>query len=461
MHKFSIWFSNVVVSRLFVLLLTVAVFAGCTSSQDTPNTTLVSGTITISPELSGDELDFSGIELLVITGQEQQRDTLLSAVTDIDGHFSNIARVTERGAYPLIISRNNRVVYIGSMVLAPGDTVSMSGELPELDRNLRIDSRENRAMATYDRLQRLYGRVATLAFGGVVSQDSIPILMNQWSDLFWSMRSEHSGTYASNLASIDAIDILEGWNDLKVLERLDELDENTIYFTVKLTYGGHVRARVDGVQSGVDYLNQLRRSVRDNELRRAVDTRVIELMVDYGEYDMALDQARQLARNAASDQVFKDWLDDAVFRLENLMPGRIIPSFTLTFGDETVEFPSQQTTAVTVLEVVLLADRNYQQSYPELQRLYRSMPEGTASFFTIPLDQRQVTINAFFEERTRNWPFASSGAYEQSGIIEMLRIEEVPTRIVLDRDGRIIARLVGHDLAILREELNTIIQTIK
>lgn len=447
-------------SGFTALLITLAVISGCASESDTPDSTLVSGTIVIAQDANGDEPDFSGIQLLIVAGQEQPRDTLLNAFTDIDGNFSSVVRVPERGVYPLVVSRNNRVIHIGSMVLAPSDTVTVTGELPNLDRTLRIDSPENRAMATYERLQRLYGRVATLAFGGVVSQDSIPILMNQWSDLFWSMRAEHPSTYASRLASIDAIDILEGWNDPMVLERLGELDGNDMYFTVKLAYGGHIRARTEGIQAGVDYLTQLRRSVRDTDRRRAVDTRIIELMVDYGEYEMALDQARQLVRSTRNDTLLSEWAEDAVYRLENLMPGRMLPQVSIAFDDEALAIPLEDAPAVTVLEVVLLADRNYQQTYPELQRLFRSMPTGTARFLTVPLDQRQTTINAFFEERSRSWPFASAGAYEASGVIDTLRIEEVPTRIVLDRDGRIIARLVGHDMTALAEELDIILQTI-
>ena len=441
-------------------LMAGLLIAGCSSASHDSNVAIVTGTLTISEEILDDDVDFSGIQLFIVAGQNELRDTLFNALTDVDGFFSTVARVPERGVYPLVISRNNRVIHIGSMVLAPEDTVTVTGQLPDLDRTLRIDSRENRAMHTYERLQRLYGRVATLAFGGVVSQDSIPILMNQWSDLFWSMRDEYPGSYASNLASIDAIDILEGWNDGKVIERLNELDGNDIYFTVKLAYGGHVRARHEGLSSGIDYLNQLRRSVRDSDRRRAVDMRLIELMVDYGEYDMALDHARQLVRNTGSDELMREWAEDAVYRLENLMPGRLIPSFTLTFDGEPVTFPLEGAPPVTVIEVVLLSDRNYQQSYTGLQRLFRSVPEGSARFFTVPLEQRQTTINAFFEERSRNWPFAPAGAYEEAGIIDLLRIEEVPTRIVLDRDGRILARLVGHDLRDLSEELDSIIQTL-
>lgn len=438
----------------------IMLLIGCSSDSATSSSTLITGTITIASELDEIDPDFSGVEFLIVAGQDQSRDTLLNAVTDVDGFFSAIAHVPERGSYPLVVSRNNRVIHISSLVLAPNDTITLTGQLPDLERTLRVESFENRAMATYERLQRLYGRVATLAYGGVVSQDSIPIVMDQWSDLFWSMRDEYPGAYASHLSAIDAIDVLEGWNDAKVLERLEELGDSEIFFNVKLAYGGHVRARHEGLQQGLDYLRNLRRTVRDADRRRAIDMRSVELMLDYQEYELALDEARVLVRNAGTDEVLKEWAEDAVYKLENLIPGRIIPSFTVEFDGSAVRFPEDLATPFAVLEVVLLADRGYQQTYAELQRVNRSVPDGTVSFYTIPLDQRQATIDAFFEERRRNWSFSSAGAYDAGGIIETLRIEEVPTRIVMGRDGTIHARLVGHEVWVLDEEINAIIQTI-
>ena len=229
---------------LAVIPLVLLTMGACSAETTRTGQTLISGIVSISSQVGEDQPDYSGVRFVILSGSpESGRDTLLNAVTNTDGFFSSVVPVPERGLYPLIVSRNDRTVHIGSLILAPDDTVSITGELPGLDQNLRVNSPENRAMATYERLQRLYGRVATFAYGGSVENDSIPILMEQWSDLFWSMRDEHPGSYAAGLAAVDAIDVLQGWNDEKVLARLDELDDSDTFFNVKLTYGGHVTAR--------------------------------------------------------------------------------------------------------------------------------------------------------------------------------------------------------------------------
>jgi hypothetical protein len=233
-----------------VVLSVGILLAACTSAETQQRTVIIRGEITIQ-SADRDVTDSSGINLSIVsTRSESNEDTILDVNTDIDGRFSVVATVSERGSYPLVISRNNQVLYLSNVVLAAGDTITISGTVPGLSDHIKVTSRENTAMATYERLQRLYGRVATYAYGGGLQQDTIPSLMNQWSDYFWSLRDEYPGTYASELGTIDAIEILEGWDDSKTFERINALDNSKNFMPVKVIYGGHVSARLNGLKPG-------------------------------------------------------------------------------------------------------------------------------------------------------------------------------------------------------------------
>lgn len=443
------------------ITLVALVWTGCSDRDSTTGYALVSGTILIESEMDEDLPDYSGTGLLVMISTEKSpRDTLFKAITDVDGHFNAVAKIPERGSYPLVISRNNRVLHIATVVLSPTDTVNITGTLPNIERTLRVSSFENDAMATYERLQRLYGRVATFAYGGSLQQDTIPVIMNQWSDLFWSMREEYPGSYASELAASDAIGVLEGWNDEKVLERLDELENISAFFQVKLTYGGHLHARNHGLESGLHYLDRMRSAFRSASDRRAIDMRRIELLLDFEENDRALDEARNLASRAGSDEALKEWASDVVYKLEYLAPGRTLPNVSFTVAGDTVSLPQSADASYFMIEVVLLSDRNYQQVYPELVRMRRSTPETLLAMYTIPLDRRQITIDAFFEERERRWTIADAGSHEAGSLLDILRIEQVPTRILARRDGTIIGRYVAHEIESLQNDLQSIIETV-
>ncbi len=451
---------NSATRKLFpsVVLSVGILLAACTSAETQQRTVIIRGEITIQ-SADRDVTDFSGINLSVVsTRSESTEDTILDVNTDIDGRFSVVTTVAERGSYPLVISRNNQVLYLSNIVLAPGDTISITGTVPGLNENIKVDSRENNAMATYERLQRLYGRVATYAYGGGLQQDTIPSLMNQWSDYFWSLRQEYPGTYASELGSIDAIEVLEGWNDARTLERINELDNSSTFLPVKVIYGGHVSARMNGLDSGLSYLDNLRSQTRDADEQTSIDMRKIELLVDFSEYNRALNEINTMIQRSSNDKEFQAWAQSVKYELENLIPGRVIPDFSIPLNTSETLTKASIAGEYTMIEVVLLADANYQAVYPQLLETFGNSGIENLRFYSLPLDNSQITIDAFFEERQKSWTFSNAGSLDQGNILDALRIDQVPTRYLIGPDGRIISRYISHDISGLAADIQAINQ---
>ncbi|HAC14465.1 MAG TPA: hypothetical protein DCE78_00755 [Bacteroidetes bacterium] len=440
----------------FGVLSVVFLLASCTSAETQQRTVIISGEITINNQ--GDELrDFSGVNLSIVnTRSDTAQDTILNTNTDVDGRFSVVASLQDRGVYPLVVSRNNRVLHLANIVLAPGDTVNITGQIPDLNTSIRVNSVENTAMETYERLQRLYGRVATYAYGGRVDSDTIPGLMNQWSDYFWSLRTEYPGTYASELSSIDAIEVLEGWNDPVTMDRINQLENIPVYAPVKMIYGGHIKARMEGLDAGIKYLDDLRAQLSDNDEKISIDMRKIELLVDYNQYDKALQELESQTGRNKNDEPFQEWATSVKYELENLIPGREIPDFSIQINaDETISKASMAG-KYYLLEVVLLADANYQATYPDLLTMYDDVSAKNVVFYSMPLDNSQVTIDAFFEERAKSWTFSNAGSLDQSNMLDVLRIDQVPTRYLIGPDSKIISRYITHDLTGLKRDIEII-----
>lgn len=442
-------------SLLFAAIITVACSADSTQNI---GYTLIKGQIT-NEVTDGEISDNSGISLVVLESRSgAMTDTLFSAQTDVDGNFSAVAKIPEKGTYPLLITRNERVLHITNLVFAPNDTITITGKVPGLDQSFRAESRENTAMATYDRIQRLYSRVATLAYGGRVQQDSIPILMNQWSDIFWSIQEQHASTYASELAAIDAIEILDGWDSEMMLQRIESLDSGKIFLPVKLIYGSQLKAQADGIDAGLRYLDNLGRVYSDDDQRISISMRKIELLVEFGENDRAIRELETLKRQNRSDENFVAWAESVSYEIQNLLPGREMPAFEIALNsEETVSNESLRGTYY-MLEIVLLADANYQVVYPSLSEIFQNIPDQKVRFISIPLDNNQITVQAFFEERTKRWTFANAGVFDESGILTTLRIEQVPTRYLVGPDGVIINRYFTQEINVLRSDINRITQ---
>jgi len=186
--------------------------------------------------------------------------------------------------------------------------------------------------------------------------------------------------------------------------------------------------------------------------------RKIELLVDYREFDRALNEVNSMIQRNSNDAEFQTWAQSVKYELENLIPGRVIPDFNVTLNATTTLNKASIAGKYTMIEVVLLADANYQAVYPQLLETFRTSGVDNLNFYTLPLDNSQITVDAFFEERQKSWTFSNAGSLDQGNILEALRIDQVPTRYLIGPDGRIISRYVSHDISGLTADIQSIRQ---
>ncbi|MDZ7680589.1 MAG: hypothetical protein U5J63_02480 [Fodinibius sp.] len=79
-------------------------------------------------------------------------DMLFHSLTDTTGKFAGTAAFDEKRRYPMIISRNQQNLAQVGIILADGDSVQISGQLPDLGATISISSREHDAMEQYQRV---------------------------------------------------------------------------------------------------------------------------------------------------------------------------------------------------------------------------------------------------------------------------------------------------------------------
>jgi len=135
-----------------------------------------------------------------------------------------------------------------------------------------------------------------------------------------------------------------------------------------------------------------------------------------------------------------------------------MPAFEIVLNAEETISNESLSGSYYMLEIVLLADVNYQTVYPSLLEVFQSIADNNVRFISIPLDNNQITVEAFFEERTKRWTFANAGVFDDSGILTTLRIEQVPTRYLVGPDGVIINRYFTQEINVLRNDINRITQ---
>lgn len=195
--------------------------------------------------------DYSGFSFLVYNrlSVNDPIDTLFYGVTDTAGVLSGIIPFEEPGAYPLQISRNRVNLSSMRLLLSDDDTIRFSGEFPDLSSTLDIDSRENRAMEVYERVDNGFNRVNLFIQTGQIAGEEIPVELQKWVDLYWDVYEEKKGTFASKFALESAITLLEKFDRKQMYDKLNQAFDEEYAYALAVTYGKDFVAQVRGFEA--------------------------------------------------------------------------------------------------------------------------------------------------------------------------------------------------------------------
>lgn len=440
-------------------LLSVALLIINCSREPEFKQALISGTITVADSVDSTH-DYSGIELLIThrSSQESPLDTLFIAQTDSNGFFNGEIVIPRQGIYPLIVSRNGNALFGSQLILADDDTLKITGELPDLRQNFTVDSREQRAMETFNRVDRGYNRLVAFINAGQVADSLINDEIKKWSDIYWEVYEKYPGTLASKLAARQSVSVLRNFDDQLMFDRLNEAledDEFIIGFASGL--GKQYVAETQGVDAAIEYLDSLKTLTSSDQVIQNLSREQIAFYFDSARVEDAKEMLATFEKEYAEDEKAMEWAKNIGYDLAYLAPGYRVPDFTfITQEGDTVSAESLIGTPY-LLEITPVSNRLYQSQYDRtvvIQQIYKNYG---LQVFTIPLDKSDITIESFFEERAKYWPVADFGKFDIQNLIETFNITRIPTRILVDQKGNIVRKYVGEEFNDVISGLNKIV----
>ena len=448
--------------KSFSLLLVAALvlFSCAREEEEVFKTTHISGIITVDDQIdaSGDN---SGIELLsTVQNEAGQTDTLFVSQTDSTGFFEGTARFSQKDMFPFIVTRNQNTFGYINLILAEGDSVYIEGRIPNLAQNVEISSRENDVYKIFDRVDRSFSRVASFINAGGLSADSIQAELEKWSDIYWEIFEDYPDTYASRISGESAFSILSGWNDSLMVERANIVMDryNTILPGTRTTLLEYY-AETEGLSRALEFLEELKSKSTSRSELMDLDMHTIEVLYDSSRITEANRLLEQFRNSYSESEQAMDWAENISYDLEFLAPGSPFPSigFRISNGDSlnTEELEGQP----FLIEVTRFDNRLYQQQFDRTVAIYQIYRNFDLEIITIPIETTSVTKEAFFQERSRLWQIAQPNSFDADEIIDILNINRVPTRFLVNRDGQIIRRYIGNEYDDVVRGLQQIITT--
>lgn len=441
--------ANLIPKKLSVSLqITIGVMLVLTSCSKEPEMLEAQFSAQVTVADSVDQTsDFSGFEFLIFNRItiNDPIDTLFFARTDTSGRIEGDIQFSQPGAFPVQISRNGRNVASLRLLLADKDTINFKGEFPALDQTLEIDSRENRAMRVYERVDNGFQRVNAFIQAGRFENEEIPAELQKWTDLYWEVYETEKGTFASKFALESALNLLNKFDREQMFVRLNTAFDEEYSFGLASTIGKQYLADTKGFRATVSYLDSVKTLAENKEIERALDQSLIKIHLDSLHVEQARTLLTRYERTYEDDENYSFWYKNLRFELYDLAPGTPIPSFEFESSEGDTINNERLTGSPYILEFTLMANTLYQQQYDESTVIYQLYaPEGL-KYFTIPFDVSANTIIAFFEERDRFWPIANPPSFDKKQLVEKFNIQYYPTRILVDAEGNMVRKYIGEE----------------
>lgn len=447
--------------KIFYLVLFAVLITNCSKAPEMKKAFL-EGTITVADSIDNSK-DYSGIQL-IITYQESADipiDTIFNKSSNKNGLIKGEVEFPQKGVYPVFVKRNGNELASTQFILADNDTLKFSGELPGLDQNFELDSREQRAMNTFNRIDRGFKRVAAYINAGAIADSLIYDEILKWSNLFWEVNQKNKNTIAASLSASESIRLLDIIDKEKMMGRIDEALQDDEMIFAAVNYGFPYISDQNGLDTGLSYLDSLVNITQNEELILGLEQKKIEVLYDSSRVEEAKSALEEFERTYKNKVNAMQWAKNIGYDLAYLAPGFRVPDFSFV----TQEGDSVNSTRLIgkpyIIEITPVASRLYQDQYERTVVLHQIYQNYDLEIFTIPLDRSEITVNAFFEERVRHWGVASFGSFDIQKLLETFNVTDVPTRVLVDQNGNIVRKYVTTEFTDVIQGMNSVINQIK
>ena len=436
----------------FVLLLASGLLVAPTHAQpaEAPGQAHMEGRVTVSPAVDSTQ-QYNGFNVLVAQRTGGGIDTLGSAVTDASGAFAMDVQALDRRIVPLVISRRGEALLSADYVVAPGDSSVLNVQFPLGNRPLQIRSPENSAWLAYQNTLALYRQslVQSLQSDSMMAQ-AMDQRIEQTVAILWDLSDAFPNTLGAAHAKAETIILLEGWDDALAVERAQRVaPENPRYIEVARA-ARRAQARRAGQEAALALLDQFQQRARNDNQRAALLAEVARARIDSTEQRAALVAARALA-SAYPDTDWANWADRAAYEVQNLMPGMEVPGFSVTTWQGTALDLSDLRGRPVLLEFYDPADALYRKQLPTRNAIYEGTRASDLAVVSVSLQPDSLLNEGFFDGRELPGTHVVAPQEQVRGFINTYNVGALPTRFLIDAQGRIVDKYVGSGFSALQD----------
>jgi peroxiredoxin len=449
------------VNRLLLCgVLGTAALTGCTRGEaadaaDNVVHSYLNGTITISAQIDSTG-NHVGTEVLVLNQDEAgELDTLGIATTDSTGAFRMNIEAPDRGVYLLVISRFAQQFGRYQIVVAQGDSASFNLELPaDPNRPLLIRSPENAAWMAYQNVKEQHQQSVMQALqGGAYDEQEVQRLLQQGSNILWSLRDNFRGTVGADIASAEAIAMLENWNDSLLVARVAELSPENPVITQIAMIGRRSKARLDGQAAAIQFLQEMQGKVTRSKQKAELQAEIVVAYLDSLQQPEALAAAQVIKTRYKDEKNVVEWADKAIYEIEHLMPGMVAPALNGRDVEGADLNLGQFKGKALLVEFYHPRDPSIQQELALRNALYQGFKDQPVDMVAVWLVADSSLAEVLRDEANFPGRHILAPGGEKDTLTVLYNVNTLPTRYLIDQEGKIVKKFAGASLDVVQEEL--------
>jgi peroxiredoxin len=420
--------------------------------EETTAHSYLEGRLTVAAEVDSVQ-DYRGFEVLVALDNEGEPDTLGFAVSDSTGRFHLDVTAPDRGVYPLLISRRGQILRVGELAVVEGDSATVEATFPLGNRLLRIRSPENAAWGAYRNTKAQYNQaLLDLIRSGRHDEQTLGLRVAQTTMIFWDIGKTFPNTMGSEMASAEAVLMIGGWNDSLALAWAMKITPHHPRYADVGRVARQAQARLAGQAAALQLIRDFQDRTDDAAHRAQLQSELVLAHLDSLQYDEALVAARVLSTSYPNTP-WVDWAARAIYEIENLLPGMTAPPFIATAYDGSAVVLDSLRGRIVLLEFYVPQDQVFQREVGARNALYEAAGEAALAIVSVSAEPDTLLNEAFLEGRDVPGFHVFAPDSLESALARSYNINVLPTRYLIDRDGKIVGKYVGGAMATLRRDV--------
>ena len=439
--------------RSVLVVSLILLLGGCQQPEPSVQSYLEGRVVVDSSTGTSD--DASGFRVRVLRPDGRRIDTLGDARTDGDGRFRMPIAAPSRGIYALSFwSRNGRTpLATTDYVVASGDSATLRVDLPSDPPLLRPESPENQALRSYQNMRAMPRRMRTRreradTDGASVSVQNIRLT----SSTLWRLRDRYPGTYAGQIAAVESLSLLEGWNDSLVVARARQIAPSSPRYVDAVRIARRAEARLHGHRAALDLLDTFEADAAHPRDRAGVKAARIQAFLDSMQVEAALSAAQQLRAEHAHSP-WTEWARRVRYEAHNLQPGMRAPNLTVrTLEGDTLSLRDLRGRPV-VLEYYRPGTDLYTLQRPLRNTLYEATRPDSVAFVSISIEPDSLVNRAYLRNQRLPGHTVIAAQGPEDPLATRYNVVQVPAWIFIDEAGRIVDRYRASALPTLRHRL--------